>query len=77
MVTTKYAEYYDVVFAKTRNEAKLKLLDGDTVFDTDVANDPDLEYIEIKVRRAPQLDDMQDRSVNEIRSLCSSLKWRN
>ena len=50
-------EFSDLVFADTRNEAKAKVLNGETALDSVLAYDDSLQYTDIRAVRVPQLDD--------------------
>ena len=62
-VYTSYSNNYcDVVFADTRSKAKTKLLESRTKLDSELAHDDSLEWIDIRVKRLPELDGMENDS---------------
>lgn len=56
----------DLVFADTRNKAKIALLKGNTALDSILANDPDREYMNIKAIREPELDNHEKESPMQL-----------
>lgn len=58
-VTTKYTDCGDIVFANTRNEAKKKLINGETALNSTLANVDSVEYIDVRATRLAELDDME------------------
>lgn len=75
-VDTNYSDCQDIVFANNKNVAKMKLLDGNTLLDSDLANDDEIEYIDIRANRIPELDDSENKSLLEIAEfLILKLGW--
>lgn len=66
-VSATYSDdYYDVVFADTRSKAKTKLLEGRTKLDSELANDDSVKWTEIRAKRLPELDGMENDSAMHI-----------
>ena len=62
-ISTYYSnDYYNLVFADTRNKAITKVLSGETALDGTLAYDDSLEYTDIRAIRAPELDDCEGKT---------------
>lgn len=62
-------DFYDLVFADTRNKAITKVLSGKTVLDTVLAYDDSLQLTDIRAIRAPELDGCENKSDMQIMEL--------
>lgn len=60
----------DIVFAETTGKAKQKLLNGKTIFDSSIANDPDLEFVDVRAVRVPKLDGWENESPMKVMERC-------
>lgn len=69
-ISTYYsADYWDLVFADTRNKAITKVLSGKTALDSVLAYGDSLEYTDIRAVRAPELDNCENKSDMQIMEL--------